>query len=235
MKEFDSLSFGADPINLFCSLCNSTLASFPQYGNNGSQTNSDQSSFDRIEKTKDVEEHAADTQKTDTSKNFDGQDEKSSEILDEEKDSELEALPTHGEIYQQEEMPGCTGFQDPKDLGVYFVAAKLVGDECNLSLVIGNLNSMILTQSRDPNCFAVTERQSFWKFSEDPYTRATALIMYGYDLYDAWRFGDCAFVSYCMIMGSNCLPLGYILFKMGRTRCAAPRVDGFLYDVREDK
>ena len=146
-----------------------------------------------------------------------------------------ETLPSHEDIYQQEELPGYTDFQDAKDLGAYFIAAKLADDESTLSFNFGNLNSLEFTQSRDPNYYAVTGRQSFWRFVGDPYTRATALIMYGYDLYDAWQFGDIAIVSYCMIIGASGLPLGDILFKIGRTRCATPRVDGFIYDIREDK
>ena len=61
------------------------------------------------------------------------------------------------------------------------------------------------------------------------------LIIYGYDLYDAWQFGNIAIVCYRMIMGVNGFPIGNILFKIGRTRFATPRVDGFVYDIRENK
>jgi len=94
------------------------------------------------------------------------------QYLDEEKDCQLEELPSHEEIYQQEAMSGYTGFKDRKELGDYFVAAN----------------------------YAITGRHTFWKLSFDPYARASSLKMYGYDLYDAWLFGNIAIVCYCMIM-----------------------------------
>jgi len=227
-NEFDRNDVATDPINLFCSLCKSSIASFPKFGETSSHSekNACISPMD-VEKENDEEHIFFRT-------NIGNIDVNIPEISDDEEKDSMETLPTHEGIYQQDEMSGYTGFQDAIQLGTHFAAAKLAGDNSTQSLIIGNLHSLVFAQSRDPNNLAVTGKQSFWKLVTDPYTRATSLIMYGYDLYDAWQFGDIAFVSYCMVVGTNG-PLGYILFKMGRTRCASPRVDGFLYDIREDK
>jgi len=47
---------------------------------------------------------------------------------DEEKDS-IDTLPTHEDIYQQDEMSGNNGFQDAIQFGNRFDAAKLAGDK----------------------------------------------------------------------------------------------------------
>ena len=231
-KDFDRKDEATDPINLFCRLCKSSLASFPKFGRtriiNSSQTepNSSNSPIE-VEKEKETAQQIVPL-------DVDSGDENAAELSEDEDKDSLETLPTYEDIYQQDEISGYTGFQDAKQLGSHFAAAKLAESDTSISLVIGNLNSLVFKQSRDPNNFAISGKQSFWKLVGDPYTRSSSLIMYGYDLYDAWQFKEVAIVSYCMIMGTKG-PLGYILFKMGRTRCASPRVDGFIYDIREDK
>jgi hypothetical protein len=240
-KEFNSSDTGTDPINLFCGLCNLTLSSFPDRSHEITSRSSSNPMKVNIEKKTDekrYDEDKSDEKNSDKSgdadKDNEGEDDNTAEPSDEE-NSLLDGLPSHADIYQQEEIPGYTGYKDGKELGEYFVAAKLAGDDCNLSLHIGNLSSLVFLQSRDPNNYAITGRQTFWKLSSDPYARGATLIMYGYDLYDAWLFGNIAIVCYCMIMGGDGFPIGNILFKIGRTRCATPRVDGFIYDIREDK
>lgn len=234
-KEFDCSHPGTDPINLFCSLCNATLSSFPHNAKTSTVESSKKQTNLLTPNPMEVDEEKKNDASEVADKDNIVEDDNAAQYSDEDKDCQLEELPSHEEIYQQEEMSDYTGFKDGKELGDYFVAAKLQGDDCNLSLHIGNLNSLVFMQSRDPNNYAITGRHTFWKLSCDPYARATSLKMYGYDLYDAWLFGNIAIVCYCMIMGVDGFPIGNILFKIGRTRCAAPRVDGFVYDIREDK
>jgi hypothetical protein len=58
--------------------------------------------------------------------------------------------------------------------------------------------------------------------------------MYGYDLYDALRSEDKAFVCCCMLIDKG-YPLGQVLYKIARMRCTKPRTDRFIYDIRDKK
>ena len=93
-----------------------------------------------------------------------------------------------------------------------------------------------LNQIRDPEDYSIAGRHGFFKFTRHPYSwRIIKLIMYGYDLFDAWQYNDTGLLCYSMIMRGDGLPSGYILFKIGKTRCNRPRKDGFLYCIRESK
>ena len=59
--------------------------------------------------------------------------------------------------------------------------------------------------------------------------------MYGYDLYDFLQIGPLGLVCLCMIMDADNQSTGYVLYKIGRTRCNRLRNDGLLYHVRQDK
>jgi hypothetical protein len=101
---------------------------------------------------------------------------------------------------------------------------------------IGNLGFLEFTQSRHPDAYKFAGRDSWWRFVKDPYDwRGKELVMYGYDLYDAIQTGEVAIVCCCMIIDKDGYPLGQVLYKIARTRCIKPRMDGFIYDIREKK
>ena len=228
-KEYDSSQLNADPGLGLCSACNVSKTSNHIRDNcRKSPTNSPGSS-------KQVETVLENQSKTGGSGDTDGNLDADAEIVPVLEEELTEKLPVHIDTYSQGEIPGYTDFKDAKELGAHFMAAKLSHDGNTLVLKIGNLKALEFEQSRDPNAYAISGKQGFWRLLIDPYARAHGLLLYGYDLYDAWQYGEVAVVCYCMIIGADGYPTGNVLFKIGRTRCPAPRVDGFVYDIREDR
>ena len=144
------------------------------------------------------------------------------------------APPNHQSIYAQGEIPDYTGFSTAKDLAEHFSAAKIAHDCNTVGLKVGNM-VLEFTELRSEESYSITGNACFWRMINDPYKREKVLIMYGYDLYEAYLVGDKVFVCYCMIMDEDGFPSGQILFKLGRTRCSKPRVDAFIYDIRENR
>jgi len=128
-----------------------------------------------------------------------------------------------------------TGFKNAKELGDHFLAGKIASDGNTVVVVVGSLGALEFHQSRNPDDYGITGKDSFWRLVVDPYKRAKTLIMYGYDIYDALQTGEKALVGCCMIMNEDGYPMGQILYKIGRTRCSSPRADGFIYDLIDVK
>ena len=100
---------------------------------------------------------------------------------------------------------------------------------------MGNSQILEFNQSRHPDAYKITGKAGFWRLVIDPYKREKELVAYGYDLYDAYQLDDVALVCNCMVIGEDGYPTGQTLYKLGRTRCNSPRVDGFVYDIRENR
>ena len=146
-----------------------------------------------------------------------------------------EALPPiHQSVYAQGEIPDYTGFVNAKELAAHFIAAKIAHDGNTVGLKVGDM-VLEFTESRSEGSYSITGKAGFWRIINDPYKREKVLVMYGYDLYEVYQYGDKVYVCYCMIMMEDGYPSGQILFKLGRTRCSNPRIDAFVFDIRENR
>lgn len=132
-----------------------------------------------------------------------------------------------------DEIDNYSGLESDKEIA-HHMKASMLGQQ-PFSVKIGNLGMIELNQNRDPEEFAIEGKNGFFKFTVEPYVRGKKLLMYGYDLYDGMQFGESGLLCMCMIMRLDGMPSGYILFKLGKTRCSRPRVDGFLYHISEDQ
>ena len=216
----------------FCHV-ESSKNSFPDYGKDvsGRQESEDLSETGREENNKNMKDDA----------NYDNNaNDNEGEILHyglQTKDNDVEhvheKLPVHKDVYDKNGIKGYTDFRHAKDLGNHFLAAKTAGDGNTLVVRIGNLGFLEFNQSRHPDAYRITGRDSWWRFVKEPcHSRAKKLIMYGYDLYDALQTGDVVYVCCCMIIDKDGYPLGQVLYKIGRTRRSKPRTDGLIYGIR---
>ena len=137
---------------------------------------------------------------------------------------------------------GNTEFKSGRDLGDHFYAATTAkGNTC--SVEIGNLGSFEFNQKQDPNDYSLPDSHGNFKFVKPPFKRPEnlpeKLVLYGYDIADAHEHTNgnnehVAFVSLCAIMCDD-YSTGNVLVTMGITRCDKRRLDGFVYNVREDR
>ena len=152
-------------------------------------------------------------------------------------DDQLPQVSPAGSIQVPEQNEFYMDFSSGEDLGKHFMAARCA-DGNVVSLEAGELGSLVFDQMRDPNDYKNPDKNGFFKLIKDPWTRppplSPKLVFYGYDIYHAWQFGNEAIACYCMIMEDG-LPTGNILLRIAKTRCVKPRVDGFVYNIREKK
>ena len=128
---------------------------------------------------------------------------------------------------------GYTGFATGEDLGAYMKASIMAKQP--FTVVIGNLRAQQFNQNRDPKDFFIQGKNGLFKLTVDPYQRENGrLVLYGYDCFDALQHKDVGYLCNCMVMQEDGLPSGYILIKIGKTRCDVPRIDGWLYHIREN-
>ena len=208
-KDFDSSAIGCNPVAGLCSLCYDQVKGH---------------SFDSIRNDVGNLGNTSAEINSNSEKEFVG------EVEPEEKE---DALPEFlASDRNQKEVENYTGFKNAKELGYHFKAAILGGPGQVCSIRVGNLGHLEFVQKVDPNDKVIEGKHGLFKFVRDPYARKQPLIMYGYDIFDAYQFGESAIICLCMIMNEDGTPSGYILFKIGKTRCIRPRVDGFLYHIR---
>jgi hypothetical protein len=126
-----------------------------------------------------------------------------------------------------------TGFENEKELWQHLSTSVIAKQP--FAIRIGNFGDQEFRQSADPDDFSATAPRGCFRFTNDPYNRSKKLLLYGFDIYDAHLYGKKALVCLSMIMEPEGHPSGYILYKIGRTRCIRPFSVGWLYHVREDK
>jgi hypothetical protein len=231
-KEFDGSQINADPALGLCSLCNSKSGSYPDFG-----TNNNVEVPAPVEKESEPVDNNGHEQAPADSSEDQGDFSGSQDFGEDDKDDfqfNFEKLPPRKAI-DQIEIEGYTGFKNAKELGDHFLAGKIASDGNTVVVVVGSLGALEFHQSRNPDDYGITGKDSFWRLVVDPYKRAKTLIMYGYDIYDALQTGEKALVGCCMIMNEDGYPMGQILYKIGRTRCSSPRADGFIYDLIDVK
>ena len=131
------------------------------------------------------------------------------------------------------EIDGYTGFRSNEEISDHVKAAML--GEQTFAVKIGNFGMIEFDQTRDPEDYAIEGRHGFFKFVVEVYKRRIKLVFYGYDLFDAWQFAQTGLLCLSMIMRGDGVPTDFILFKIGKTRCVKPRVDGFFYSIRQNK
>jgi hypothetical protein len=228
-KEFDSTATLANVILSLCSLCNAEEFQDEQ----GAKKSNDLEEAD-VEKPNDDNLPGADndSEAEVVAVNLEG------EVEEEEKGlvdvfTSNECLPTSADIHDT--VTGYTGFTNGKDLNAFMAASVLACQQ--FSALIGALGMQEFHQNHEPGEYSTTGKKGWFKFTIDPYLRSKKLVMYGYDLYDAVKVkGPEGIGMLCMsmIMTENEGPSGYILVKLGKTRCVRPRTDGFLYHIREN-
>ena len=125
------------------------------------------------------------------------------------------------------------GFDTGSDVSDHIKAAML--GQQPFTVKIGKFGFLEFNQARDPMDFAIEGRNGYFKLVIDPYKRVVKLVFYGYDLFDAYQWDIYGLICLCMIILEDGFPSGFILFKIGKTRCVDPRVDGFLYHIGENK
>ena len=131
------------------------------------------------------------------------------------------------------EIVGYTGFRSDEEISNHLKAAML--GEQTFAVKIGTFGMIEFDQTRDPEDYAIEGRHGFFKFVVDVYNRRVKLVFYGYDLFDGWQFAQSGLLCLSMIMRGDGVPSDFILFKIGKTRCVKPRVDGFFYSIRQNQ
>ena len=214
-KEFDSSAPGAHPIHSLCTECNPEKCelSFPDISRRKSQKGDDVCHEG---------EHDTDS---------------SNDIIAVNDDDEApeDVLPEFEDVEEDEISDDYTGFNTAKELSHHFAAAKLSKQPC--AIKIGSMGLITFVQSKDPDDYDSAGLEAFFRFKDDPVEVLVKrrIIFYGYDIYEAWQSKERVLVTLCMIMREDGFPSGYILFKLGKTRCVKSRLDGFLYNIKDQR
>ena len=237
-KEFDGSAVNADVANRVCSVCNPGIA-YPdlcEQVNKNTTTNVKSKLTATNEKSCNISDDDSDDSDDDDNNHVSAED-----IADIDDDLFIEELDDDDAPEQPipdfvdedcEEEDNYSGCKSGKELSDHMVAAILAqqpfGEKINGEMVEFN-------QVKDPDDYSVERKHGLFKIVKDPHRRGKKLIMYGYDLFDAWHYKETGLLCLSMIMRQDGEPTGYIMFKLAKTRCAKPRVDAFLYHVREDQ